>query len=69
MPRRFQFSLGRLPASLSAFYVAGAALANGMAALRAAKVVPFVIAWFAGWSMFGLRIWLVGIKLRLRAKK
>jgi hypothetical protein len=69
MPRRFQFSLRRLLASLSAFCVAGAALANGMAALRAADVVPFAIALFVGWSMFGLGIWLVGTKLRLRTRE
>ena len=69
MLRRFQFNLGRLFASLSAFCVAGAALANGMAAMQAAKFVPFVIAWYVGWSMFGLGIWLIGIKLRLRTKE
>lgn len=69
MPRRFQFSLGRLLASVSAFCVAGGALANGMAALRSGKFASFAIAWYVGWSMVGIGIWLIGVKIRLRTKE
>jgi hypothetical protein len=57
MSRRFQFSLRRLLASVSAFCLAAAALTNGVAALREAKIAPFFVGWFVGWTMFGLGIW------------
>jgi hypothetical protein len=58
MTFRIQFSLRRLLASVSAFCVAAAALTHGIAALQQAKVAIFFIAWFVGWTMFGLGIWL-----------
>ena len=60
MRGRFQFSLGRLFASVSAFCLAAAACTNGLAALRQAKVALFFVAWFVGWTMFGLGIWFLG---------
>lgn len=49
MPRRFQFSLGRLLASATAFCLAAAAFVNGLAAARhSMNAWPLLIGWMVG---------------------
>lgn len=53
MPR-FQFSLGRLLACISAIGIAGAAWTNGFAkALDSKSDIPMFIGWMAAWLMLG----------------
>ena len=60
MPRRFQFSLSRLLASVSAFCLAAAAFKNGFdEMLKLKNPWPLFIGWMVGWTMFGLGIWLL----------
>jgi hypothetical protein len=58
MTRRFQFSLERLLASISAFCLAAAAFTNGIEQARQLKDPwPLLIGWMVGWTMVGLGIW------------
>lgn len=53
-PRRFQFSLARMLACISALCVAAAAFANGLAKARESKSgVPLFIGWMVAWLMVG----------------
>jgi hypothetical protein len=57
MPRRFQFSLGRLLACISALCLAVAAFTNGIAEARESKSgVPMLIGWMVAWLMVGAGI-------------
>src|SRR5215469_18660577 len=57
MPRRFQFSLGRLLASISALCLAAAAFTNGLAQAQQLKNGwPLLIGWMVGWILVGVGI-------------
>jgi hypothetical protein len=52
MTRRFQFSLGRLLAFISALCLAAPAYANGLAVARESKTgVPMFVGWMVAWMM------------------
>lgn len=53
-PRRFQFSLGRMLACISALCLAAAGFANGLAEARGSKSgIPLLIGWMVAWLMVG----------------
>ena len=57
MPRRFQFSLGRLLGCISALCLAAASFTNGLAEARESKSgIPLFIGWMVGWLMVGAAI-------------
>jgi hypothetical protein len=57
MHRRFQFSLNRLLASISAFGLAATAFANGLTEARESKSgIPVLIGWMLSWLMAGAGI-------------
>lgn len=55
--RRFQFSLGRLLACVSALCVAAASFTDGLVlAIKSKSGVPMFIGWVVGWCMVGAAI-------------
>ena len=58
--RRFQFSLIRLFACMTAFCVAAAAIVNGIVVgAREERFALFAAGWLVAWSMLGVAVWVL----------